>query len=384
LPLSRYRTSRASRRFFPNQLKRFGLVARLARAVVVCFTPLAAVAVGAQLTAAPASVPTTVVQRPAAVIFYPAKVTTGALDKAAQTPPPEAVVAIGGVGAVGGVDAVGRPLAPLAPQAVPTPAVGAPASQSAVAASVGPLKAVVIVGPSGSLTSSNLAAAEEFAQRAESYGMDVRRVFHPHATWEQVLANIQGANLVAYFGHGNSYPSPYGLFQEKTKDGFGLDSVDGASIADVTYYGANFIRQDVKLAPNAIVALSHLCYSAGNGEPGMALPTWDVARQRVDNTASGFLGAGAKAVFAYATGSITPLIDQLFTTSDTIDQMFTTTGAKPEPYYGFTGWDDRYFDSVRTPGLRNHLDPGQSVGFLRAVTGDLEMTAADWANAGGF
>jgi hypothetical protein len=25
-----------------------------------------------------------------------------------------------------------------------------------------------------------------------------------------------------------------------------------------------------------------------------------------------------------------------------------------------------------------HLDPGKKEGFLRAVTGDLEMTAAEW------
>jgi hypothetical protein len=208
--------------------------------------------------------------------------------------------------------------------------------------------------------------------------MDVHRVFHPHATWEQVLANVQGANLVAYFGHGNSFPSPYGPFQERTKDGFGLDSFDGAAVGDVTYYGADLIRAQIQLAPNSVVALSHLCYSAGNGEPGMALPTWDVARQRVDNVASGFLFAGAKAVFAYATGSVTPIVDALFTTDKTMDQVFMTEGTRPEPYYGFTGWDDRYFDSLRMPGLRNHLDPGASVGFLRAVTGDLDMTATDW------
>ena len=55
-----------------------------------------------------------------------------------------------------------------------------------------------------------------------------------------------------------------------------------------------------------------------------------------------------------------------------------TAGARPEPYYGFTGWDDRYFDSKRTAGARNHLDPGSNVGFLRAVTGDLDMPVADW------
>ena len=39
--------------------------------------------------------------------------------------------------------------------------------------------------------------------------MDVRRVFHPHATWDAVMANIQGANLVYYAGHGYGWPSPY-------------------------------------------------------------------------------------------------------------------------------------------------------------------------------
>jgi hypothetical protein len=110
----------------------------------------------------------------------------------------------------------------------------------------------------------------------------------------------------------------------------------------------------------------------------MAIPTWEVAQQRVDNYASGFLAVGAAAVFAYGTGSITPLVDGLFTTNNTIDQLFMTEGARAEPFYGFTGWDDRYFASVRTPGSRNHLDPGESVGFLRSVTGNLELTAGDW------
>ena len=47
------------------------------------------------------------------------------------------------------------------------------------------LKAVFIVGPTGTLTSMDLTDAESLAEVAESYGMDVRRVFFPHATWDE-------------------------------------------------------------------------------------------------------------------------------------------------------------------------------------------------------
>ena len=50
------------------------------------------------------------------------------------------------------------------------------------AASPEPLKAVFIVGPAGVQTSADLADAEELATLAESYGMDVRRVFFPPGT----------------------------------------------------------------------------------------------------------------------------------------------------------------------------------------------------------
>ncbi|MDP8905480.1 MAG: fibronectin type III domain-containing protein [Chloroflexota bacterium] len=244
------------------------------------------------------------------------------------------------------------------------------------------MKAVIIVGPTHSLTSTNLSRGEAIAQKAESYGMDVRRVFHPKATWARVLNNIQGAHLVAYLGHGNGWPSPYGPFQENTKNGFGLNTVEGGSASDVTYYGANKIRNNIVLAANAVVLLSHLCYASGNGEPGMAIPGWDVARQRVDNFAAGFLYVGARAVFAYGTGTVVPVVDALFTTDKTMDEIFMTPGAKPQAHYGFVGWDNRRFDSERMPGFRNHLDPDPDKGFLRALTGKLAMSSATWRDGG--
>src|SRR6187402_492563 len=76
-------------------------------------------------------------------------------------------------------------------------AAGAIAAASPVwAAAPAPPKAVFIVGPAGSSqTSADIADANELADLAQAAGWDVRRVYHPHATWEAVMANIQGANL---------------------------------------------------------------------------------------------------------------------------------------------------------------------------------------------
>jgi flagellar hook assembly protein FlgD len=253
-----------------------------------------------------------------------------------------------------------------------------PATTS-MAAAAAPLKAVIIVGPSGSLTDQDLTDGESLAQEAENNGMDVRRVFYPHATWDNVMANIQGANLVVVMGHGYGWPSPYPPFRENLQDGVGLDPYDGAGKNQTKYYGGNLIRENWVLAPNAVVFLNHMCYTAGNGEPGMAIPGWDLAVQRVDNYAAAFLAVGAGAVFAYSGQSFNHGLHQLMTTDDTIADIFTTPGSKPNGYLGYVGADAQQFDSVRMPGNTNFLDRDPNRGFIRAVTGNLALTASEWA-----
>jgi len=124
--------------------------------------------------------------------------------------------------------------------------------------------------------------------------------------------------------------------------------------------------------------LSHLCYSAGNAEPQLPIPDWDTAWLRVDNTANGFIASGARAVFAYGTGDAAVILDGLFRGDKTMDQIFMTVGRERRPYYGFTGYDDRYQESTRMPGNMMHLDPGVTEGFLRAITGDLNMASSTW------
>jgi hypothetical protein len=242
------------------------------------------------------------------------------------------------------------------------------------------LRAVFIVGPSG-LDATNKSDSDTVAAKAAGYGMAVTKVYTPHATWAAAKSAMQGANLVIYWGHGNGWPSPYGPFQEDTKDGFGLNATDGSST--MKYYGGNYIRSYVTLAPNAIVGLSHACYTSGNGEPGMSIPTYDVARQRVDNFAASFLYAGARAVFGLETGSFGYVVDGLFLTTKTMDGIFSTPGSGGLAYYGFVGWNDKYFDSQRMPGYKNHLDPESADGYRRALTGNMNMTTADWMSGGG-
>lgn len=242
------------------------------------------------------------------------------------------------------------------------------------------LRAVIIVGPTHELTDLNLRDGEALAQLAESYGMDVRRLFHPKATWANVLANVQGANLVVYLGHGYGWPSPYPPFREKYQNGVGLNPYEGAAASDVDYHGGKAIRESWRLAPNALVFLGHLCYAAGQGESGMTSPSWDIARQRVDNMASAYLYAGAGAVFAYSMQPFAKTLQALMTTDQTVEDMFRTPGFQPHPYFGWIGADPRYFDSVRTPGARNLIDPDTGSGpvYARAVTGNLALTSAQW------
>ena len=94
--------------------------------------------------------------------------------------------------------------------------------------------------------------------------------FTPNATWTTVKAAAQGANVFVYLGHGNGWPSVYPPFQTVTKDGLGLDPSTGADGSKHVYYGEDYIRNNIRFAPNAVVLLYHLCYASGNTEPGLA------------------------------------------------------------------------------------------------------------------
>jgi hypothetical protein len=250
-------------------------------------------------------------------------------------------------------------------------AVGSLVAAPAPASAAG-IKVALIVGPAGSLTSRYIANARDYAAKARAYGATVVEVYTPRATWSRVRSAVQGANLLIYLGHGNGFPNPYNKVLTPLKvDGFGLNGSLTSGNTLTTYYGEYYVRTQVKLAPNAVVVLNHLCYSAGSSEPGRADPSLSVARRRVDNFAAGFLRTGARAVFAETLGDISYVIAGLFTSDQTIEQIFWSSSSQ-------TGTYQNRFASARTPGMTALMDPRAPTKFYRSVVGDLSMTAAAW------
>ena len=162
-------------------------------------------------------------------------------------------------------------------------------------------KVVFVVGPAGAATNGYRAQARAAAALARHYTPDVVELYSPDATWPAVRDALQGASLVVYMGHGNGWPSKYrDALYPPTQNGFGLNPAAGGGDSTHQYFGEGIVGSQVKLAKNAVVLLNHLCYASGNSEPGLPEGTLDVARQRVDNYAAGFVKAGASAVIAEA------------------------------------------------------------------------------------
>ena len=246
---------------------------------------------------------------------------------------------------------------------------GGMAAHPSPAAAAAGMKVVVIVGPAGSSTSKYITSARRYASQARSYGATVIELYSPNATWTRVKAAARGANVLIYLGHGNGSPSPYGPFSALTRDGLGLNASAGHGNYNVKYWGEYYIKTYIRLAPNAVVILNHLCYASGNSEWSAANPTKAVAMKRVDNFGAGFLRADAKAVFAEGLDSASYLLASLFRTNRTMGQIFMSAPSA-------IGVRDFSFNSTRTPGKRVWMDPVQSSRYYRSVVGTLTLTAS--------
>ncbi|MGH2383083.1 MAG: hypothetical protein ACRDG7_17925, partial [Candidatus Limnocylindria bacterium] len=81
---------------------------------------------------------------------------------------------------------------------------------AAPAAGSTPARVAIIVGPVGEeLTPVYLSLAETAATAAETRGASVARAYSPNANADHVLAAVEGASIVVYFGHGVGSPNPY-------------------------------------------------------------------------------------------------------------------------------------------------------------------------------
>jgi putative cell wall-binding protein len=241
----------------------------------------------------------------------------------------------------------------------------APAARAAVSADP---KVVIIVGATHSATSNYRTRADVAAAEAAKYTKNVVKIYSPNATWAAVKSALQGASVVLYLGHGNGFPSPYRSSPwPYSQNGFGLNKVAGQGDSNTTYYGEAYIAAEIRLAPNAVVILNHLCYASGNSEPGNPEPTVSVAHQRIDNYAAGFLKAGARAVLAEAHIGADWWMRTLFTTRQTIEQAWRNA-----PY---GSGHIVSFASSRSPGYTAFSDPTTPTsGFYRSMVGQRDLT----------
>jgi hypothetical protein len=221
-------------------------------------------------------------------------------------------------------------------------------------------KVVIIVGATHGATQRYRENAERAYAEAIKYTSNVVRVYSPNATWARVKAAVAGASVVIYMGHGNGWPSPYTYDPTfTTKNGFGLNKVEGAGDSNNVYYGEPYVST-LDLAPGAVIMLHHLCYAAGNSEPGQPEPSVSIARQRADNYAAGFLKAGAAAVIADGHAGPEGYLQALFTTQQPLEAMWANQSNGNANVVSFP--------SVRTPGATAYQDPETPTsGFYRSI-----------------
>jgi hypothetical protein len=224
------------------------------------------------------------------------------------------------------------------------------AVQRADAAASG-AKVVIVVGAVEGMTTSYRTDGDAAAATFSKYTSNIVKVYSPNATWAAVQAAAQGASVLVYLGHGSGYPNPYNKNPVAGDNGMGLNATAANTDYNRQYYGAGYMAQ-LNLAPNAVVFLNHLCYASGDSEGGRAILdglTLAMAQTRVDGYASGFLNGNARVVIAEGMGSLSPYIDALFSTHQTIDQMWKT-------YPGFhnhvTSWASTY-----NAGYTSQIDP---------------------------
>ncbi len=232
-------------------------------------------------------------------------------------------------------------------------------------------KVAIIVGPVAEYTADYRRFAAQAVAAARRYRVDIVTVETPDATWPRVRAALEGASLVVYLGHGNGYPSPYRSDPwPYSENGFGVNVPGDRNNDDHQYFGEYYLRQQVRLAPNAIVILSHLCYASGNSEPGMPEDGQNVALQRVDNYAAGFIAAGASAVVA--DGRLSPAYY--------VSQVLSGHGSILGIWRGAPTFNDHVtaFKSGRSKGFTGYVDPDtHNAGYYHSLVERGRTNAVD-------
>ena len=262
-----------------------------------------------------------------------------------------------------------------------------------------PLKVVIIVGPTGSMTDGYRSTGNSIAEVAKEAGAEVVKVYSPRATWARVRNAVEGANVVVYLGHGNGYPNPYGSTELGDRhNGWGLNRTttngdkddwsrtmvycgekalmgtltasDGA--AQWKYCGGAKGTQGIEPAANWVMIYNKACYAPGAGEGWDSKATESQALKRVSNYSTPVLLNNGGAYFAtdmWQGGQ--QLVDLVVRNRD------WTFGDIAQAANGFDMFAQRRFDHPAAAGSQVWLQrTGNSMGtdYWFAYAGNPSMT----------
>ncbi|MEP7082991.1 MAG: hypothetical protein ABI841_08485, partial [Chloroflexota bacterium] len=214
-------------------------------------------------------------------------------------------------------------------------------------------KVAIIVGPVAGMTDGYRNAADGVANAAAAAGATVAAVYSPNATWANVQAAVNGANVIVYFGHGNGFPNPYnGTENPDRVNGWGLNRTTTNGDGDnwsttMVYCGEKALLGTltasdgaaqrtycagggISPAPGFTMIYAQAHYTGGWGErysPSDPLTTLDQAQQRVRNYSYPMLALGARGYFATGLGDAAQILTRVLTQpSSTMGDIFFQGG----------------------------------------------------------
>jgi len=255
-------------------------------------------------------------------------------------------------------------------------------------------KVAIIVGPVGSMTNGYRSAADGVASAAAAAGATVVKAYSPDATWANVQAAVNGANVIVYFGHGNGFPNPYSSTENPDRvNGWGLNRTntngDGDNWSTTMVYcgekallgtltasdgihqwnwcGGSTNTDGITPAPGFTVIYSQAHYTAGFGErysPSDPLTTLDQAQQRVRNYSYPMLALGARGYIATGLGDA--------------DEILTRVLTQPNRTFGEIFFDGGGFNYSALMAIPHADFPGAEVWVQETVAGSMHFGQPDY------
>jgi putative cell wall-binding protein len=263
-------------------------------------------------------------------------------------------------------------------------------------------KVVIIVGPTGGQTAGYRNTGDAIAATAQAAGATVVKVYSPNATWANIRAAVNGANIIVYLGHGNGYPNPYTSPPNSTAAGENTDRVNGWGVnkvaggggggddeSNMVYCGEQallgtlsssnsrypYCAGGITPAPGFVMVYNKACYTPGAGETGDANES--MAFQRVRHFSYPAHRLGGSAYFATDLGNGASVIIDLI-----LRYPNAPYGEIAASATGYDGAAQRRFPHPDLPGKEVWIQRTNAMGRMDYWYAFAGNPAASFANPG--